>query len=266
MIKVIISGVCGRMGSTIARLASEEKDFKLVAALEKEGHLSLGKDLGELLGLGKSGVTVRPDLKGIIKQGDVVIEFTDPRATLAHLKIAAENKKAMVIGTTGLSEEELGELEKPTRAIPCLFSPNMSVGVNLLFKIAEEVAGVLGEEYDMEIVEAHHRFKKDAPSGTAKKLAQIIARTRKLNLERSAVHGREGMRGERKKEEIGIHAVRAGDIVGEHRLIFGGLGETLELAHRAHSRETFARGALRAARFIAKASPGLYSIKDVLKI
>ena len=266
MIKVIVSGVCGRMGSIIARLVHQEKELELVGALEKENHQSLNRDVGELLGLGKSGVTVRSDLEGVIKQGNVVIEFTNPQTTLRHLQIAAENEKAMVIGTTGLSKEELEKLKNFSQNIPCLLSPNMSVGVNLLFRIAEEAAGLLGEDYDIEIVESHHRFKKDAPSGTAKKLAQVLARARKFNPDKAVVCGREGMRGERKREEIGIHALRAGDIVGEHTVLFGGLGESLRLAHRAHSRETFARGALKGARFIVKAPPGLYSMKDVLKI
>jgi 4-hydroxy-tetrahydrodipicolinate reductase len=266
MVKIIVSGVSGRMGSIIARLAWQEKDLELAGALEKESHQSLGRDIGELSGFGKSGIIIRSDLEGIVKEGDVVIEFTSPQATLEHLQIVARNKKAMVIGTTGFSKEQLQELENFSQNIPCLFSPNMSMGVNLLFKIVGEAAGLLGEDYDMEIVEAHHRFKKDAPSGTAKKLAQILARARNLNPEKAAVYRREGIKGERKKEEIGIHSVRAGDIVGEHTVIFGGLGESLKFIHRAHSRETFARGALRAARFIAQASPGLYSMKDVLKI
>ena len=250
MVKVIVSGACGRMGSTIARLVCQEKDLELVGALEADTHQSLGRDIGELLGFGKSGIIIRSDLEEIIKEGDVVIEFTNPQVTLLHLQIVVRNKKAMVIGTTGLSQEQLQELENFSQNIPCLFSPNMSLGVNLLFKIVKEVANLLGEDYDIEIVEAHHRFKKDAPSGTAKKLAQILAQARNLSLEKA----------------IRIHSVRAGDIVGEHTVIFGGLGESLKFIHRAHSRETFARGALRAARFIIKAPPGLYSMKDVLKI
>jgi len=171
----------------------------------------------------------------------------------------------MVIGTTGFGEEQISELKGLAAALPCVFSPNMSVGVNLLFEIAGRMAEVLGDDYDIEIVEAHHRHKKDAPSGTAGKLAEILAKARGQNLEKVAVYGRQGITGERAKETIGIHAVRGGDIIGDHTVIFAGPAERIELTHRAHSRDTFARGAVRAARFVATAPPGLYSMQDVLR-
>lgn len=265
MIKIIVTGACGRMGRRIARMVIGQEDMELAGAVERKNHPSFGKDLGEILGGDETGVVLEDDLKKVIDKGEVLIDFTHPEATLGHLKLAGEGQKAMVIGTTGLGEKELAEVEGLAKNIPCVLSPNMSVGVNLLFSIAGQVAEVLGEDYDMEIVEAHHRHKKDAPSGTARKLGEILAEARKQNLEKVAVYGRRGMVGERPKESIGIHAVRGGDIVGDHTVIFAGPAERIELTHRAHSRDTFAQGAIRAARFAAKAPPGLYSMQDVLK-
>ncbi len=265
MIKIIVTGACGRMGRRIARMVIEQEDVELAGVVERKDHPSLGKDMGEILGLGSIGVVLEDDLKKVVDKGKVIIDFTYPEATLGHLKLAGEQHKAMVIGTTGFGEDQISELKSLAKNLPCVFSPNMSVGVNLLFEIAGQVAEVLGNDYDMEIVEAHHRHKKDAPSGTAKKLAEILAKARGQNLEKVAVYGRRGITGERAKETIGIHAVRGGDIVGDHTVIFAGPAERIELVHRAHSRDTFARGAVRAARFAAKALPGLYSMRDVLK-
>ncbi|MCK4325924.1 4-hydroxy-tetrahydrodipicolinate reductase [bacterium] len=265
MIRVIVTGACGRMGKRISSLVMAEKDMELVGAVERKGHPSLGKDIGELLGLGKKGVILQEDLKKVVNNGQVIIDFTAPGATLTHLRPAAEHKKAMVIGTTGFSEEELKGVKDLAKNIPCLISPNMSLGVNLLFKVARDMARALGDGYDIEIVEAHHRRKQDAPSGTAKKLAEILSEARGKSLEKVAVYGRKGMTGERPKEAIGIHAVRGGDIVGDHTVIFAGEGERVELIHRAHSRDTFARGAIQAARFVTTAKEGLYSMQDVLE-
>ncbi len=266
MVKVIVTGAGGKMGRRISSLVMAEKDMELVGAVERQGHPSLGKDIGELLGLGKTGLIVQENLKKVINSGQVIIDFSAPESTLTHLRLVVEHKKAMVIGTTGFSEEELREIKDLAKNIPCLMSPNMSLGVNLLFKVAGDVARTLGEGYDIEIVEAHHRRKKDAPSGTAKRLAAILSEARGKSLEKVAVYGRKGMTGERPKEAIGIHAVRGGDIVGDHTVIFAGEGERVELVHRAHSRDTFARGAIRAARFVATATNGLYSMQDVLKV
>lgn len=265
MIKIIVTGACGRMGKRIARMVIEQEDMELAGAVERKNHPSLGKDMKEILGGGKTGVVLQNDLKKVIDKGEVIIDFTHPEATLGHLKLAGEHHKAMVIGTTGFGEKEITEVKGLAKNIPCVLSPNMSVGVNLLFRIAGQVAKVLGDDYDMEIVEAHHCHKKDAPSGTAKKLGEILAKAREQNLEKVAVYGRQGITGERPKESIGIHAVRGGDIVGDHTVIFAGQGERIELVHRAHSRDTFARGAIRAARFVATASPGLYTMQDVLQ-
>lgn len=265
MIKVIVAGACGRMGSRVCSLVLAEKDMELAGAVERQGHASLGKDMRELLGLGRTGIILQENLKEVIDSGLVIIDFSAPESTLAHLRLAVEHKTAMVIGTTGFSQKQAAEIKDLAQNIPCLLSPNMSLGVNLLFKVAGDVARALGDEYDIEIVEAHHRRKKDAPSGTAKRLAEILSEARGQSLEDVAVYGRKGMTGERPKKAIGIHSVRGGDIVGDHKVIFAGEGERVELIHRAHSRDTFARGAILAARFVAGAPKGLYSMQDVLK-
>jgi 4-hydroxy-tetrahydrodipicolinate reductase len=197
-------------------------------------------------------------------RGDVLIEFTAPAATLAHAAAAAERDLPMVIGTTGLSRAERETVQGHARRIPIVMAPNMSVGVNVLFNVVAEVARVLGEDYDIEVVEAHHRLKKDAPSGTAVRLGEILAGVRGRRLDEVGVYTRQGFTGCRRPEEIGMQTVRAGDIVGDHLVLFGGLGERLELVHRAHSRDTFARGALRAAQWVAEQAPGLYDMQDVL--
>ncbi|HEA46973.1 MAG TPA: 4-hydroxy-tetrahydrodipicolinate reductase [bacterium] len=266
MIKAIVSGACGRMGSSIIGTIVNDEEIKLVGALERKGHPNFGKDAGEVNGLGRLGVLISDDLEHIIDEGEVLIEFTDPDTTLNHLRIAIEHNKAMVIGTTGFGDEQLKEIKEIAAQIPCVMAPNMSVGVNLLFKLAKDIAPVLGNDYDIEIVEAHHRKKKDAPSGTAIKIAEILAKALGRSLKEIGVYGRKGTTGERTKKEIGIHAVRAGDIVGEHTITFAGTGERLEITHRAHSRDTFAQGAMRAVKFVIKAKKGLYDMQDVLKL
>ncbi len=264
MIKLIISGIAGRMGRRIASLSLADSEIKLAGGLEIQGNPGIGEDLGKLLGLGEQGIKLADDLERIIDEGDVVVEFSSPQATLEHLQISQKHKKAMVIGTTGFTEEEKKIIEKVSNDIPLVFSPNMSIGVNLLFKITKETASIIGSDYDLEIIETHHRQKKDAPSGTAIKLAAILAKETNRSLNEVATFGREGRTGERPKEAIGIHAIRGGDIVGEHTVIFAGAGERIELTHRASSRDTFAQGALRAAKFIIKQKPGLYDMGDVL--
>jgi 4-hydroxy-tetrahydrodipicolinate reductase len=245
MIKVIITGICGRMGRRIAALLGDGTE--LVGATERKGHPAIGKDVGEVLGLGKKGIIVEEDLEKIIARSDVIIDFTMPQATLTHLRLAAREAKGIVIGTTGFNNEELSEIKRLASSVPCLLSPNMSVGVNLLFRLADEVARALGDKYNIEIVESHHRHKKDAPSGTAKKIAEILAQARGIE-----------------SKKVVIHSLRIGDIIGEHTIFFAGEEERIELVHRAESRDTFARGAIRAAKFITQAPPGLYSMKDVL--
>ncbi len=264
MTRLIVAGAAGKMGSRIAALAKDYPDLKLTGAFERKGHEAIGKDVGEVIGIGKTDITLSDDLGKIIDDADVVISFTTPEASLEHLKTAAQKKKAMVIGTTGFSKEGIQSVKELSQSIPVVMAPNMSVGVNLLFKVLGDIAKVLGDDYDIEIVESHHRLKKDAPSGTALKMAQVISESINRNLDEVAVYARKGMIGERSKKEIGIQTVRAGDIVGEHTVLFGGLGERIEITHRASSRDTFARGALKAAKWIYGKPAGLYDMMDVL--
>jgi 4-hydroxy-tetrahydrodipicolinate reductase len=264
MIRAVVTGAAGRMAGRILALAKAAGDFQIVGATERSGHGAVGLDAGEVAGIGSLGVKVADDLSSVIPGADVVIDFTAPEASLAHLRTASGAGVAIVVGTTGLTKAHLEEARRLATRMPCVISPNMSVGVNVLFTVLKEVARTLGDEYDVEIVEAHHHFKKDAPSGTALKMAQVIAEALGRDLEQVGVYGRKGLVGERPKAQIGVHTVRAGDIVGEHTVLFGGVGERIEITHRAHSRDNFARGALRAARFVVRASKGLYDMADVL--
>ena len=264
MIRAIVCGAAGRMGGRIVALVQEADDFALVGAVERLGHPGLSKDAGEAAGIGKIGLSLTDDLRSVVKEGQVVFDFTTPEAALAHLAIAAEARVPVVLGTTGLSAAHLNKARELTAAAPCVLSPNMSVGVNILYKVLAEVASTVGGDYDVEIFETHHRFKKDAPSGTALRMAQVIASALGRELDRTGIYGRKGMVGERGKEEIAIHALRAGDVVGEHTVVFGGMGERIEITHRAHSRDNFARGALRAARWVVGKAPVLYDMQDVL--
>lgn len=264
MVKTIVNGAAGRMGSRIIALIQETDGISLTGAIERKGHQSVGKDAGESAMWGKVGISITDNLSKIIDDSEVVIEFTMPKSTIENLRIASIRKIPFVIGTTGFSNDELEEIKGLTKTIPCVMAPNMSVGVNLVFKTIADIAKILGDDYDIEIVEAHHRFKKDAPSGTAIKMAEVIAEALNRNLNEVGIYARHGIIGERKKREIGIQTVRAGDIVGEHTVIFGGMGERIEVTHRAHTRDNFARGAIRAAKWVVKQKPGLYSMMDVL--
>jgi 4-hydroxy-tetrahydrodipicolinate reductase len=264
MIKAIVTGAGGRMGGRIATLITQTTGIELAGAVEKEGHPAIGRDIGEMLGLGKMGVVIENSLSACIQKGDVVIDFSFHEAAVGHLRIAAEAKKAIVIGTTGYSAEEMTRIEELAPKTRCVLTPNMSVGVNVMFKVLADVAKILGDDYDVEIVEAHHNLKKDAPSGTAVKMAEVIAGSLGRDLEKDGVYCRKGIIGERPRREIGIQTVRAGDIVGEHTVIFGGMGERLEFIHRAHSRDNFARGAIRAALWIVDRPDGFYDMQDVL--
>ncbi|HKE61953.1 MAG TPA: 4-hydroxy-tetrahydrodipicolinate reductase [Nitrospira sp.] len=266
MIKVIIAGAAGRMGTRLVTLLKESTTLTLAGAIEGKGHQALGADAGEIAGCGKAGIRITEDLTALLKEGEVVIDFSTPDATLNHLRAASQHRRAMVIGTTGLSASEFEELRSMTRHIPCVCSPNMSVGVNLIYKVIGEMAKTLGDEYDIEIIEAHHRLKKDAPSGTALKIAEVLAKAAKRDLNQVGVYARKGLIGERKTQEIGIQTIRAGDIIGDHTILFGGMGERIEVTHRASSRDTFARGALRAAGWVVKQQPGLYDMMDVLNL
>lgn len=264
MVKVIVAGAAGRMGGRLISLLRGSAALALSAAVESKGHISVGQDAGEVAGCGLTGVVIRDDLSAVMEQGEVIVDFSTPAATMEHVRIASQHRRPMVIGTTGLSSSELAELRSLVRPIACVLSPNMSVGINVLFKVIAEMAKTFGDEYDIEVIEAHHRLKKDAPSGTALKIAEILAKAVNRDLEQAAVYARKGLIGERKRGEIGLQSIRAGDIVGDHTVIFGGMGERVELTHRAQSRDTFARGALRAARWVVRQPPGLYDMLDVL--
>jgi 4-hydroxy-tetrahydrodipicolinate reductase len=264
MIKTIIAGAGGRMGGRIIQLIQETKDMTVMGAFEKADHPAVHKDLGEWWGLGNKGLPIVSDLKEVIDQGEVIIDFTFHAASLEHLRLAATRKKPIIIGSTGFTAGEMEEIKSLCQSVPCVLAPNMSIGVNVLFKMVGEMARALGEGFDIEILEVHHNLKKDAPSGTAMQLAQILAQARSKELDQVAVYERKGIIGERKPEEIGIQTFRAGDIIGEHTVLFGGMGERIEIIHRAQSRDTFARGALRAARWIIDQKNGLYDMHDVL--
>ena len=264
---VAVCGAMGRMGRAILAVLKERPyGLVLAGAVEAPGHPLLGQDAFEAAGAGKAGVPVTDDLAAALAGADVAIDFTGPEGSARNAETAAAGGKAIVIGSTGLSPGQSARILAAASRIAVVQSPNMSVGVNLMFKVAADVARVLGEEYDVEIVETHHRFKKDAPSGTAVKLADAVAAALGRNMEEVGMYGRRGMVGERPRKEIGVFAVRAGDVVGEHTLVFGGIGERLEITHRAHSRDTFARGAVRAAAWVSGKPAGLYDMAAVLGI
>jgi len=250
----------GRMGMQLVRLVQADPGLQLAAALEHDGHPGLGRDVGLEHGAGAVGVELSTKLPPGV---DVLIDFSTPEGTAKHLAACVANGTSIVIGTTGI-EDLKGSIEKASEKIAVLASPNMSVGVNLIFSVAARIARSLGSDYDIEIVEAHHRFKKDAPSGTALRIAEGITAATDRTLAKNAVYGRHGKPIDRAPGEIGIHAVRGGDIVGEHTVVYATLGERVELKHVAHSRETFARGALRAAKFVQGKEPGFYDMSDVL--
>jgi 4-hydroxy-tetrahydrodipicolinate reductase len=255
--RVAIIGAAGRMGHELCRAALETEGIELVGGIDEPKALTPGADLGELCGAGKTGIVATEDPPDA---AEVLIEFTTPEVTVEHLSY----RKPLVIGTTGLSEEQRTKVEEAARSVPIVLAPNMSVGINLLREVVRELSAKLAG-YDAELIETHHRNKKDAPSGTALLLARAAAEGRGQDLEEVAVYGREGV-APRREGEIGIHALRGGAVVGEHRLIFYSEGEEVEVTHRALSRRTFADGALRAASFVAVAEPGLYSMRDVLGV
>jgi 4-hydroxy-tetrahydrodipicolinate reductase len=261
-IKAIVIGAAGKMGNRVIHIIHETPSIVLYRAIERPDHPSIGRDIGEVIGLGKMDVPLEGDLKK--DGGDVVINFTNPKASIESLEFAKKKGLAIVIGTTGLSPEQMERVRDLSKGVRCVFSPNMSVGVNVMFRIVQEVAQVMGPEYDIEIIEAHHRLKKDSPSGTAVRLGELIAKAIGRDFGKVGVYGRKGMVGERTREEIGMQVIRAGDIVGEHTVLFGGIGERLEIIHRAHSRDNFARGAIRAALWVVNQPNGLYDMQDVL--
>ena len=262
MISVCILGAAGRMGHCLLRAAQGFEAVRIASAIEREDHPSLGQDAGALAGIGSLGVPI-----GTFKDAapsDAIIDFTFHAAVTANLARAVATRQAYVLGTTGLTPDERQAVAEAARTIPIVWAPNMSLGVNILLDLVRRAAAALDTGYDIEIVEMHHRHKKDAPSGTALGLAEAAARGRGVSLDRVAVYGREGMVGERPCGEIAVHALRGGDVVGDHTVIFAADGERIELAHKASNREAFAKGALTAACWLRGRAPGLYNMRDVL--
>ena len=266
MVRAAVAGVGGRMGSRIAQLIRTTKGIELTGSFERPQHPAVGKDAAEILGGPSTGLTIFDNVEQVFPFSDVILDFTNASASLDHLRKAAPAGKAMVIGSTGFSPRELAEVKELARTVPCVQTPNMSVGVNVMFKIVAAMARLLSEGYDVEIIEAHHRYKKDAPSGTAIKLAETVAEVLGRDMGEAGVFARHGIIGERTDREIGIQTIRAGDIVGEHTVLFGGLGERIEITHRAHSRDNFVHGAIRAALWVVEQPPGLYDMRDVLAL
>jgi 4-hydroxy-tetrahydrodipicolinate reductase len=261
-IKAIVAGAAGKMGGRVIHIIKETPLIELHRAIERPDHPSIGKDIGEIVGLGKMGIPLEGSLKK--EGGDVIINFSNAQASLESLEFAKETGLAIVIGTTGLNSEQMSRVRELSKSVRCVFAPNMSVGMNVMFRIVQEVAKSLGPEYDIEILEAHHRLKKDSPSGTAVKIGELISDAIGRDFGKVGVYGRKGMVGERTREEIGMQVIRAGDIVGEHTVLFGGIGERLEIIHRSHTRDNFARGAVRAALWVVNQPNGLYDMQDVL--
>ena len=261
--RVIILGAAGRMGRMLVSAVLADADLRLAGAIDRAEAPEIGQDAGQLAGCGPCGIAVTTDLDAIADEADVLIEFTAPEATLAHAEIARAHRKPIVIGTTGLSPEQRARLGTIAAETPVFQSPNMSLGVNLLFKVLPLIARALGSDYDVEVIETHHHHKVDAPSGTALKLAEVVAEGQGTKLEDRAIYGRQGIQ-PRQAGEIGIHAVRAGSVVGDHIVLFANEGEQIEVTHRAYSRQTFVFGALRAAKWLAPKSPGFYTMGDLL--
>jgi 4-hydroxy-tetrahydrodipicolinate reductase len=252
------------MGKTLIEVCTETDGVEVTAATEHPGSDRLGQDAGEVAGLDKNSVAIVDDISEVLQNVDVVIDFTVPDVTVSNIQACLDAGRKMVIGTTGLDDRQKDIISRASESIGIVFAPNMSIGVNLCFRLAELAAGIIGEDSDIEIIEAHHRMKKDAPSGTAVRLGEIIADSLGRNLKDCAVYGRQGITGERDKRTIGFETIRAGDIVGDHTVLFASGGERIEITHRASSRKTFASGAARAAQWIMDQSSGLYDMQDVL--
>jgi 4-hydroxy-tetrahydrodipicolinate reductase len=265
-VNIVVAGAAGRMGSRIVALHGEAPGLRVAAALEAPGHRAVGRDAGETAGVGKLGVPITADAGIALTRDRVLVEFSVPEASLEHARLVARAGGRAVIGTTGFSGAQREEMAALARQAAILVAPSMSVAVTLAFSLLATMAKVLGDDYDVEITETHHRYKKDAPSGTALHMAEVVARALGRDLKQVGVYGRQGVPGERPGKEIGVMSLRSGDVVGEHTVSFGTLGERLELTHKAHSRDMFARGALRAVRWVAGRGPGLYSMHDVLGI
>lgn len=266
MVRVAVTGAAGRMGKALIEAITQAEGCELGAAIEHPESSLVGADAGELAGVGKNGVSIAADLASVSDHFDVLIDFTRPEVTLANVAICRDAGKRMVIGTTGLSDEQKAELAGAARDIAIVFAPNMSVGVNLCLKLLDIAARVMGEYTDIEVIEAHHRHKIDAPSGTALRMGEVVAEALGRDLKQVAVYGREGNTGERDRKTIGFETIRAGDIVGEHTVMFADIGERVEITHKASSRMTFAKGAVRAAGWVMSHANGLFDMQDVLDL
>ncbi|WP_150681156.1 4-hydroxy-tetrahydrodipicolinate reductase [Pandoraea pneumonica] len=261
--KIAIAGASGRMGRMLIETVLAADDAQLVGALDREGSPALGHDAGAFLGR-ETGVNITADFDTALANAEFLIDFTRPEATLLHLAAAQKHGVKMIIGTTGFSEDEKARLAEGAKQVAVVFAPNMSVGVNATFKLLEIAAKILNTGYDIEIIEAHHRHKVDAPSGTALRMGEVVAEALGRDLKECAVYGREGVTGERDPSTIGFATVRGGDIVGDHTVLFAGIGERIEITHKSSSRLSYAQGSLRAARFLAERQTGLFDMQDVL--
>ena len=266
MVRVGVCGAAGRMGKTILDVCNETDGVEVTAAIEYGESPMLGIDAGEVAGIGKLGVLITDDISSIADQVDVIIDFTFAASVSANIKKCVSSSVKMIIGTTGLTNDDHEQIKLASNKIAIVFAPNMSIGVNLCLKLLEMASQVIGNDADIEIIEAHHRHKKDAPSGTAIRMGEVVANTLGRNLKDCAVYGREGITGERDKNTIGFETIRAGDIVGEHTVMFATDGERVEISHKATSRKTFASGAVRAAQWLATKKSGLFDMQDVLNL
>ncbi len=266
MVRVAVNGASGRMGKTLIQACVDHQDTQLGAAFEIASSNFIGQDAGITAGLESLGVAINSDLEKHVDEFDVLIDFTIPACTMQSLATCQEHGKSMVIGTTGLDDSQKQKLNEASQTISIMFAPNMSVGVNLCLKLLQTAAKTLGDEYDIEIIEAHHRHKIDAPSGTALRMGEVVAESLGRDLKDCAVYGRQGVTGERDKKTIGFETIRAGDIVGDHTVMFAGTGERVEITHKASSRMTFASGAMRAASWLSAKKNGLYDMQDVLDL
>ena len=264
MIHVVVNGACGRMGRLITQGVAQQEDMTLVGAIEYPAHPEIGNDVGVVAGIGEVDIAISSDISEVIANADVVIEFSTPDASLQHLGQVVNADKAMVLATTGFNADELTEVHELASKIRCVMAPNMSLGVNVMIQALELIAKALGDDYDIEIIEAHHNHKADSPSGTALRLAETVADAVGRDLDEVGVYGRHGIIGPRPKKQIGVHAIRGGDIAGDHTVMFATEGETLSVVHRAHSPEAFAKGAIRAARWVVNAPRGLHDVSEVL--
>jgi 4-hydroxy-tetrahydrodipicolinate reductase len=264
MTRIAIPGAAGRMGRILVDACQQAGGLELGVATERPGHELLGSDAGIVAGVGQLAVPIGDDLETVVDRFDVLIDFTAPEATLVHLEICRRYGKCMVIGTTGFSPQQKQQIDDAARDIGVVMAPNMSVGVNLCLKLIDMAARALGDDVDIEVIEAHHRHKVDAPSGTALRMGEVLASALGRDLKECAVYGRQGMTGPRDRSTIGFETIRAGDIVGEHTVMFAAEGERLEITHRASSRLTFASGAVRAAGWVVAQPPGLYDMQAVL--